>query len=345
MPTAWSARVTVSDADRAAVRACIRTGSKSFSAASRLLPPRLREAAFALYGFCRLSDDLVDVAGGAEPAILDLQQRLAAAYQGRPCDSAIDRAFAEIVQRYAIPRALPEALIDGLAWDVAGVPIETLADLFAYATRVAGSVGAMMTVLMGVQDEAVIARACDLGIAMQLTNIARDVGEDARNGRLYLPRAWLREEGLDPDRWLAAPCQSPVIVKLVDRLLAIAEQLYRRADSGILGLPLACRPGIFAARHIYREIGLMVMRGGAMLNRRARVSAGRKWLLLGRALVQAALPVGQIGREPAVAEATYLVEATRDRPRPRAPVGVADRIVWVAELFAALDNRQRVGNR
>ena len=87
-----------------------------------------------------------------------------------------------------MPRALPEALIDGLEWDVAGVRCEDLADVQAYAARVAGSVGAMMTVLMGVREHDVLARACELGVAMQLTNIARDVGEDARNGRLYLPR-------------------------------------------------------------------------------------------------------------------------------------------------------------
>ena len=132
---------------------------------------------------------------------------------------------------------------------------ENLDDVQAYAARVAGSVGAMMTVLMGIRDPATLARACDLGVAMQLTNIARDVGEDARSGRLYLPRAWLRAEGIDPDAWLAAPIFTPAIGHVVARLLRAADQLYRRAEDGIAGLPRGCRPAIFAARHIYAAIG------------------------------------------------------------------------------------------
>ena len=86
---------------------------------------------------------------------------------------------------------------------------ETLQDLDAYAARVAGSVGAMMTLVMGQRAPEIVARACDLGVAMQLTNIARDVGEDARAGRLYLPLQWLREAGIDPDAWLAKPVFTP----------------------------------------------------------------------------------------------------------------------------------------
>ncbi len=99
-----------------------------------------------------------------------------------------------------MPRELPEALLEGFEWDLVGRRYETLEELQAYAARVAGSVGAMMAVLMGARSAAVLARACDLGVAMQLTNIARDVGEDARQGRLYLPLAWLREAGIDPER-------------------------------------------------------------------------------------------------------------------------------------------------
>ena len=98
-----------------------------------------------------------------------------------------------------IPRALPEALLEGFAWDAAGRRYETLDEVEHYAARVAGCVGAMMTLVMGRRDPAILARACDLGVAMQLTNICRDVGEDARAGRLYLPLAWLRDNGIDPD--------------------------------------------------------------------------------------------------------------------------------------------------
>ena len=87
-----------------------------------------------------------------------------------------------------------------------------------------------------------MARACELGVAMQLTNIARDVGEDARMGRLYLPRTWLREEGLDPDAWLAKPSFGPEIARVVSRLLSAADALYRRAEEGVWFLPRGCRP-------------------------------------------------------------------------------------------------------
>ncbi len=346
MPAPWSDRPLADAADRRACRELIRSGSKTFAAAGLLLPADLREAAYALYGFCRLSDDLVDVEGGALDAIARLRDRLSQAYDGRPADGPVDRAFADVVAAYDMPRALPEALIDGLEWDVTGVACETPGDLYAYAARVAGSVGAMMSVLMGVRDPRIVARACDLGVAMQLTNIARDVGEDARAGRLYLPRSWLRAEGVDPEAWLARPAFDPAIGATIGRLLRAADALYRRADSGIAQLPASCRPGIFAARHLYREIGAEVARRGFdSISARARVPAVRKLRLTGRALVDAAWTRNAPSAEPALTETAYLVDAVATgfaRPTER-PLGVvADRIVWVARLFASLDARARL---
>jgi phytoene synthase len=147
----------------------------------------VRDSATALYAFCRLADDAIDEGdtetGARTRALATLAQRLDAAYTGRPHDDPADRAFAQIVAQHHIPRAVPEALLEGFAWDLQGRRYETLADLHDYAARVAGTVGVMMAMLMGVRAPAALARACDLGIAMQLTNIARDVGEDARAGR------------------------------------------------------------------------------------------------------------------------------------------------------------------
>ena len=172
---------------------------------------RRRRAAHAtaLYAFCRQADDAVDLGedGAAELAVL--HSRLDLIYARKPLPIAADRAFAEVVATRSIPRELPAALLEGFAWDLAGRRYQTLADLNAYAARVAGTVGAMMAVILGAQDAAVIARACDLGVAMQITNIARDVGEDARRGRLYLPREWLAAAGVDADAWLANPRFSP----------------------------------------------------------------------------------------------------------------------------------------
>lgn len=346
-------------ADLAACRGLIRTGSKSFFVASLLLPERVRAPAYALYAFCRLADDLVDqqVGGGQlgsrrrDPlgAVERLRKRLDLAYAGRPMDIAADRAFAGVVERFAVPRALPEALIEGFEWDALGRHYETLSDVRAYGVRVAGSVGAMMALLMGARDPALVARACDLGVAMQLTNICRDVGEDARAGRLYLPRAWLREAGLDPDAWLAQPVQRPAIAAAVARLLEAAEALYQRAGPGIAGLPGGCRPGIYAARLLYAEIGREVARHEHdAIGKRAVVPKGRRPWLLGRALAAALGPAGGHGLPP-LAEARGLVEAVALAPPPRA---VRPEIPWWAvgenigrglEILAELEAREKAG--
>ncbi|MGL4440619.1 MAG: phytoene/squalene synthase family protein, partial [Bosea sp. (in: a-proteobacteria)] len=184
-------------ADLEVCRELLRNGSKSFFAASLLLPRSVRDPATALYAFCRLSDDAVDLSDDPSAALALLHQRLDRIYAGQPLNHAVDRALAAEVVRFALPRAVMDALLDGFAWDAEGRRYDELSSVLAYSARVAATVGVLMTLLMGERDAQTLARACDLGVAMQLTNIARDVGEDARNGRLYLPRNWLIEEGID----------------------------------------------------------------------------------------------------------------------------------------------------
>ena len=204
-------------ADIATCRALLKGGSRTFHAAAKVLPRGVADPAIALYAFCRLADDAVDLGNDRMAAVARLRDRLDRAYRGQPMNLAADRAFADVVAKFGIPRELPEAMLEGLAWDAEGRRYETLRDLAAYAARVAGSVGAMMTLVMGQRAPEIVARACDLGVAMQLTNIARDVGEDARAGRLYLPLQWLREAGTDPDAWLAKPVFTPEIAAIVQR--------------------------------------------------------------------------------------------------------------------------------
>ncbi len=194
-----------SDNDLEVCRAMIRTGSLSFHAASRLLPASVRDPALVLYAFCRIADDEVDEVATPDKAhaVLRLRDRLDQIYAGRPRNAPCDRAFAAVVDTFDMPRTLPDALLEGLAWDACGQRYDTLSGVLDYSARVAAAVGAMMCVLMQVRDADVLARACDLGLAMQLTNIARDVGEDARAGRLFLPLDWLRLEGVDPDAFVA----------------------------------------------------------------------------------------------------------------------------------------------
>jgi phytoene synthase len=333
-------------ADLAACRALLRGGSRTFFAASFLLPRRVREPASALYAFCRLADDAVDLAAGA-PAIDALRERLARIYDGRPSPIAADRAFADVVAAFDIPRALPEALLEGFEWDAAGRRYETPGELAAYAARVAGTVGAMMALVMGARSPDQVARASDLGVAMQLSNIARDVGEDARAGRLYLPLAWLREAGIDPEAWLARPVFTGPLGGVVQRLLREAERLYERAGAGVAALPLDCRPGINAARTLYAEIGREVERHGFdSVARRAVVPGARKARLLVRAIA-AGIGAARGPSAPPLPETRFLVEAVASAP-PHAsgPAAIAwwnlyDRIVRVIDLFERLERRER----
>jgi phytoene synthase len=333
--------------DIAACRELLRGGSRTFFAASLVLPRSVSDPAIALYAFCRLADDAVDLGGGRGNAIAELRDRLNRAYAGQSMASASDRAFAETVERFAIPRELPELLLEGLAWDAEGRRYETLNELLAYAVRVAGTVGAMMSLLMQRRDPAVVARACDLGIAMQLTNIARDVGEDARAGRLYLPLRWLRETGLDPDHWLAAPHHDAGIGEAVRRLLAAADLFYDRSLAGIGALPRSCRPGIHAARLIYAEIGREIARGGFdSVSQRAVVPSQRKLRLLADAFAASLAPRAPLTDivEPAASPAIAAVAASSPpRDAVRAPrKSVVDRAVWVIDLFERLERRDQV---
>ncbi len=314
----------IAPADMDACRAMIRTGSLSFHAASRLLPPRVRDPALALYAFCRVADDEVDE-GPDTPdhkarAVLSLRDRLDAVYAGCPRNTPADRAFAAVVEGFAMPRVLPDALLEGLAWDAVGRRYETLSGVLDYSARVAAAVGAMMCVLMRVRDGDALARACDLGLAMQLTNIARDVGEDARAGRLFLPLDWLAAEGISPEAFLATPAATPSSRRLTARLLREADLLYTRAEAGVPALPIGCRPGIYAARHIYAGIGSSLARmGHDNITRRARTTGQQKlgWLLLSgaRTAASALMPRAAVIHARPAPEVAFLVDAAvRRRP-------------------------------
>jgi phytoene synthase len=340
-PSAWPRSAAPGEAaDLLACRAQLRDGSRTFLAASRLLPRRVRDPACALYAFCRSADDAVDLdAVDEHAAVRRLRERLDAVYAGRPAALAADRAMTRVVARHAIPRALPEALLDGFEWDAERRRYDSIDALHAYAARVAGSVGAMMALLMGVRAADAVARACDLGVAMQLSNGARDVGEDARRGRLYLPADWLREAGVDPDAWLARPGADPRIGQVVRRLLRDADRLYARARQGIARLPADCRPGIAAAGALYAAIGHEIERRGIdPVVQRAVVPAPRKAALLARALADAGrLRPADGPAAPPLPAVRFLVDAAADAAvaprRSRIVRPAVDRVAWVIELF------------
>ena len=320
----------------------MRHGSKSFFAASRLLPSRYRDAAVSLYAFCRVADDEVDGSGASPDTLAALHRRLDAIYAATPYAIAADQAFARVVHRYRLPRRIPLALLEGFQWDAQGRRYRSFEELLDYCARVAGTVGAMMALVMEVRDERALARACELGVAMQLTNIARDVGEDARMGRIYLPLEWFEAEGLDPDAWLLDPRFSPSIARLVDRLLAEADALYRRAEEGLWNLPRGCRPAILAARLIYADIGIEIRRARLdSVNRRAVVSGRRKLARVVQSL-PCALSAPRRPRGHAPLDAIrFLVDAARSAIADLPPRNVAEKAAWMVNLMVTVAERER----
>jgi phytoene synthase len=272
----------------------IEKGSKSFAAAARLFDPETRAHTYMLYAWCRHCDDVIDdqELGFARPeaareaalARLDgLREKTRAALAGdakEPVFMALNRV---VVERGLSPANLFEHL-DGFARDVAGREYRTLDDTLSYCYHVAGVVGVMMANIMGVRDAPTLDRACDLGIAFQLTNIARDVMEDAAAGRVYLPAEWLREAGI-PEGRVDDPEYRAAVYDVAERLLGVADRFYVSARHGIAYLPFRSAWAIALARYVYREIGFMVRRrGSAAWNERARVSRRRKLYGVARSL-------------------------------------------------------------
>ncbi|WP_299292961.1 15-cis-phytoene synthase [uncultured Tateyamaria sp.] len=309
--------------DLEACTEAIRHGSLSFHAASKLLPKRVRDPALALYAFCRLADDEVDLKAEKVEAVLRLRDRLDLVYAGTPKDAAPDRAFAAVVDQFDMPRALPDALLEGLAWDAEARTYATLSGVKDYSARVASAVGAMMCVLMQVRDADALARACDLGVAMQLTNIARDVGEDAGEARLYLPTDWLDEAGIDRDAFFADPRPTKAVRAMVKRLIVEANRLYYRSEAGLGALPRGCRPGIYAARYIYAGIGgQLTAMGYDSISVRARTSKRQKLGWLAQSMMMSGLsmvtPRSPVLYARALPEVQFLVDAaSQGTPRAR----------------------------
>ena len=254
-------------------RRTLSTHSKSFALAGRLLPGACRDDAAVVYTWCRRCDDAIDLGEVASraAALARMSRDLGSVYAGQPQAEPALAAFQEVVQRRAIPERYPRELLEGMRMDVEGARYRTVDELLVYCFRVAGTVGLMMSHVMGVKDPGALRRAADLGIAMQLTNICRDVTEDWTNGRLYLPRELLGTDGgdtLDP----------AIAGRAVELLLARADAFYRSGDAGLSSLGFRCAVAVRAARLIYSDIGRVIARRGH------DVTAGRAFVSLGRKL-------------------------------------------------------------
>jgi phytoene synthase len=274
-------------AARTEARAILAKGSKSFALAGALLGRRARADAAVLYAFCRRADDAVDEAapGTLDTVLADLRAELAAIYRGDD-GPPLRRAMAELVARRRIPRSYLDALLDGFAMDARNESYGTLAALDRYGYRVAGVVGLMMCHVLGVRDDRCLPAAAYLGMAMQLTNIARDVVEDHARGRQYLPRSLVRPEELA--RALAtSDADHPsrrLVAQAVGALLDRAEGYYEQGLRGLSDLRWRDALAIGAAARIYRAIGgILRLWGGDVRRGRAVVSLPRKLALVAAA--------------------------------------------------------------
>lgn len=251
----------------------IRAGSKSFAAASRLFEPDTRRSAVLLYAWCRHCDDVIDgqlLGVGRSPAIqTPASERLAelvaatqSAFAGEPATDPAFAAFQEVALKHRIPQRYALDHLRGFAMDVEDREYRGIEDTLDYCYHVAGVVGVMMAIIMGARDAATLDRACDLGIAFQLNNIARDIVEDAAIGRCYLPSQWLDEFAIAPSE-LAAERHRASLAILARRLIELAEPYYSSALDGLPALPFRSAWAVATAHGVYRQIGVRVVERGA----------------------------------------------------------------------------------
>lgn len=257
----------------AAARISIRRGSKSFASASRLISRPVRERVWMLYAWCRACDDLADAQdhGGAPQVFLggdqsaadarlaEIRRLTTLALAGRPTGHDAFDCLGVVAAECGITAVHTNDVIAGFALDTAGWHPASEQDMLAYCYHVAGAVGVLMALVMGVDRDEVdtLNRACDLGIAFQLGNIARDIAEDHAAGRIYLPADWLAEHGIAPDD-LMAPRHRDALVAMVARLCAMARRYEASARVGAARLPLRSQWSVLAAASIYGAIARKV---------------------------------------------------------------------------------------
>ncbi|MCJ8521724.1 phytoene synthase [Pseudorhizobium tarimense] len=270
-------------------------GSQSFAAAARLFDQQTRHDAVMLYAWCRHCDDVIDgqtlghaqqedFRVGQQQRLHLLRQQTAAALRGEHTDDPIFEALRRVVERHQIPARHPQELLAGFEMDVSDRRYTSISETLDYCYHVAGVVGVMMAMIMGVRDKEVLDRASDLGLAFQLTNIARDVVDDARAGRVYLPGELLARHGItvvDPEDLAQRPALHAAALELLD----LAETYYASAYAGLASLQARSAWAIATARRVYRAIGAKLRAGGpAAWDQRVSTSKAEKSALLALAL-------------------------------------------------------------
>jgi phytoene synthase len=252
-------------------RQVIARGSKSFAFASLFLEPPAREGASLLYAWCRHCDDVTDgsILGFGQssrglPAdrVARLKEWTLRAFRGET--DRLDPPFlamARVARRHAIPEVYALDLLDGMERDASGSRFEDIDALQKYCYQVAGTVGLMMCSVMGLKDPRALQNAVDLGIALQLTNIVRDIGDDFRAGRVYVPLRWLKQEGIDEERLMEGGFAA-ARMRIARQLLVFANDRYASGMRGLRDLPWRAALAVAIAAQVYRGIGAKVLRTG-----------------------------------------------------------------------------------
>ena len=286
----------------------ISQGSKSFRFASQIFDRETRERSWLLYAWCRACDDVTDgqtlgrnavTPKDPESRIAFLRQKTAAALAGKSTGLTAFDAFGLVAKECAIPADLAADHLAGFTRDAAGWRPANERELLSYCYQVAGAVGVMMAHVMGVDPTGrdTLDRAADLGIAFQLANIARDIVEDAKVGRTYLPADWLAEEGLS-DADLADPAHRQTLARITQRLAALAEDYRRSSKVGAAHLPIRSRWAVLSAAGIYGEVATRaVTLGPRAWDRRIHISKAEKFALVIEAFGEALWPARNISRE------------------------------------------------
>ena len=280
----------------------IAAGSKSFRFASQIFDLRTRERSWLLYAWCRACDDITDgqTLGHDAVSVDDPAERIAflraqtdLAIAGKPTGIVPFDALGVVAAETHIPADLPHDHLAGFTRDAAGWTPASEDDLLSYCYQVAGAVGVMMAHVMGVNpaDRDTLDRASDLGIAFQLANIARDIVDDAKVARSYVPTAWAPD--LDP----LDPAQRPRLVEIAQRLSALANRYRASSKVGAARLPFRSRWAVLSAAAIYGEVATRAVRlGPRAWDRRISISKAEKFLLVGKAWAEALLPVRNVSR-------------------------------------------------
>lgn len=271
--------------------------ARSFRIAARVLGPDEADDAALAYAFCRTADDAVDEAPSPEEGRAAID-RLRDEARGRAPSRPLVQAWLRMALRRGVPVTAGWHLLDAIATDVGKVRVADDAELLRYSYGVAGTVGLMMCGILGATDARARPHAVDLGIAMQLTNIARDVAEDARRGRVYLPASRLRAAGVDPEA-VARGERSAGVQRVVGELVEMAEPYYASARSAAAWLPWRGRLAMLLALFLYRAIGhAVVRRGAAALHTRTILGRVRLGIAALTAVVAWAFPRRPAGFTP-----------------------------------------------